>query len=815
MLRNLKFWQKMLLMSVLFALPLGFITFLYMREAGEDIAHASKERMGTAYLTTLRKTLEIIPQHERQMSANNFTAANTTLNQIETSLSEIEKAESDYGVTLNTVSKFNSLRQKWNEFKSKANAGNPGERRRLNFELASEVRSLMALAGDNSGLIHDSKLDGYYSVDVLLNKLPEQQQDLSTLWLAAQDGLNKKTLSVEEKTYLLLLIGKLKENANATTNSINVGMNSNASGTMRILSNPARENEMGTKAFAELIEKRIVNTENADLRPEELNASGMNALNASFRLWDLTNPIMDGLLDARISEHKQNQMLALGSALTLILLVVVLIFLLFRSITRPLAEAVQVAKNLANGDVSQVIHSHSNNETGLLLNSMNDMTEYLREMATVAERIARGDFSVRIQPRGVEDAFGNAFLNMTNYLEEMAEVSDEIASGNLKVNVQPKSNRDRFGKSFKNMLDNTLGLIQSQDERDKIQNAIMKLLEEVADVSGGDLTVEAEVTPDMTGAIADAFNYMISQLRQIIRRVKNTTIQVGSSASDIQKTTESLAKGSELQSQQIADTSEALSTMAASILKVSESANRSAKVAEQSLENAKLGADAVHNNIEAMSRIREQVQETAKRIKRLGERSQEIGEIVQIIDDIAYRTSMLALNASIQAAMAGESGRGFATVAEEVERLAERSTNATKQISALTEAIQKETNEAVAAMEETTREVVEGSSLANDAGQALKEIQTVSQNLAQLIMSISQSAKQQARGSEALSQAMIGISEITSQVTNGSRQAAVSVRNLVSLADELRGSVVTFKLPESEDGKTGNLNNSYNGLHLN
>jgi twitching motility protein PilJ len=190
--------------------------------------------------------------------------------------------------------------------------------------------------------------------------------------------------------------------------------------------------------------------------------------------------------------------------------------------------------------------------------------------------------------------------------------------------------------------------------------------------------------------------------------------------------------------------------MASSIQQVSDNATLSAAVADQSRANAKTGAQAVQNNISGMQRIREQVQETAKRIKRLGERSQEIGEIIQLIDDIADRTSMLALNASIQAAMAGEAGRGFAVVAEEVERLADRSTNSTKQIAALIKSIQSETNDAVTAMEETTREVVAGSSLATEAGQALSEIESVSNRLADLIQTISHAAQQQARGSEAI-----------------------------------------------------------------
>jgi twitching motility protein PilJ len=229
----------------------------------------------------------------------------------------------------------------------------------------------------------------------------------------------------------------------------------------------------------------------------------------------------------------------------------------------------------------------------------------------------------------------------------------------------------------------------------------------------------------------------------------------------------------------------------------------SATVAQQSLANAKQGSEAVQATIKGMSRIREQVQETAKRIKRLGESSQEIGEIVQLIDDIADRTSILALNASIQAAMAGEAGRGFAVVAEEVERLAERSSDATKRITNLVKTIQMGTNEAIAAMEESTHEVVEGSKLANQAGQALGEIESVSNRLADIIQSISLTAKQQARGSEALAKSMGNISDITQHTAAGIKQSAIAVNNLASLADELRSSVASFKLPSGYGNGNG------------
>lgn len=471
--------------------------------------------------------------------------------------------------------------------------------------------------------------------------------------------------------------------------------------------------------------------------------------------------------------------------------------LVARRITEPLNQAVEVANRLSTGDLSVDLSiPRSGDETGQLLVAMENMTRYLNEMADTSDEIASGNLSVQVVSRSTDDRFGSSFERMTDYLRSMARISDEIAAGNLDTRVAPRSEQDRFGTAFKNMLDNTLGLVQSREERDSIQKSVMKLLEEVADVANGDLTVEAEVTADATGAIADAFNFMIAELRQIITNVKQATLQVSSSASEIQSTTEHLAEGSEAQARQIVETSKSIEDMVSSIQKVSENAALSAGVADQALANAQQGAQAVQNNINAMGKIRDQVQETSKRIKRLGERSQEIGEITGVIDDLADRTSLLALNASIQASMAGEAGRGFAVVAEEVERLAERSADATKQIATLIKTIQSETNEAVAAMEDTTREVVDGSSLANEAGQALSEIEIVSHRLANLIGSISDASQQQARGSEAIAHSISGISNVTQQVATSTKQAADSVRGLVSLADNLRGSVVTFKLPE-------------------
>ena len=342
-------------------------------------------------------------------------------------------------------------------------------------------------------------------------------------------------------------------------------------------------------------------------------------------------------------------------------------------------------------------------------------------------------------------------------------------------------------------------LRETQEQNEQNQNAILRLLDELADLADGDLTTEATVTEDFTGAIADSINYAIDQMRTLVQSIRDTAVNVASSAEQTQSTAKQLAEASEHQAQEIAGASAAVNEMAVSIDQVSSNASESSSVAERSVSIAKKGAEVVQNTIKGMDDIREQIQETSKRIKRLGESSQEIGDIVSLINDIADQTNILSLNAAIQASMAGDAGRGFAVVADEVQRLAERSSAATKQIEALVKTIQSDTNEAVISMEHTTSEVVRGARLAQDAGVALEEIENVSTNLAELIQNISSAARQQSSSAAHISNTMNVIQEITSQTSSGTNQTAESIGNLASMAAELRESVAGFKLPETAE----------------
>lgn len=334
--------------------------------------------------------------------------------------------------------------------------------------------------------------------------------------------------------------------------------------------------------------------------------------------------------------------------------------------------------------------------------------------------------------------------------------------------------------------------IEAENKRN--QEAILRLLNEMSDLADGDLTVRASVTEDLTGAIADSMNYTIDELRNLITGINRATEQVTVASQQAQNISSELLNAAQRQSQEIVETNEVVLQITTSINQVSTNASESAKVASQSLQAAQKGTNAVQDSIKGMNEIRDQIQETAKRIKRLGESSQEIGEIVELISDITEQTNVLALNAAIQAASAGEAGRGFTVVAEEVQRLAERSAEATKQIGAIVKTIQADTHDAVAAMEVSTQGVVEGAKLSDAAGQALKEIGQVSNELASLIDTIAQATQSQKTLANKVSESMQDILRVTEQTTAGTKQTAVQIGQLSGLAAELKGSVAGFKL---------------------
>jgi twitching motility protein PilJ len=440
------------------------------------------------------------------------------------------------------------------------------------------------------------------------------------------------------------------------------------------------------------------------------------------------------------------------------------------------------------------------NEVRAILNAL-DAGNATMEMVALRDAEARAKLAELKKTFGAFEQNASPILRELTKLVSARQASAQLVAGSEQLQSAVRGLQDSLQSTGRSPLpliaivaDSRRSAADAERENKRNQEAILRLLNEMGDLADGDLTVRAQVTEDITGAIADSMNYTIDELRTLVAGVNNAAIQVTQKTAQAQSISADLLGAAEKQSREIEETTAQVLQVSRSIADVSSTAEESARVAQRSLAAADKGRAAVQNSISGMNDIREQIQETSKRIKRLGESSQEIGEIVELISDITEQTNVLALNAAIQAASAGEAGRGFSVVAEEVQRLAERSGEATKQIGAIVKTIQADTQDAVAAMEKSTQGVVEGAKLSDAAGQALTEIDSVTKNLATLIGQISQATHTQATATNKVAQNMQDILEITRQTTRGTQQAAGSIRDLATVAQELKSSVSGFKL---------------------
>ncbi|MHB8846120.1 MAG: methyl-accepting chemotaxis protein [Nitrospirota bacterium] len=385
-------------------------------------------------------------------------------------------------------------------------------------------------------------------------------------------------------------------------------------------------------------------------------------------------------------------------------------------------------------------------------------------------------------------------------VRDLMRVAEALGSGDLtkKANVKSGDELGQLGTTLNNTIDRLQGLVQTEADRDKMQHQVMDLLSIVSGAAEGDLTVKAEVTADALGSVADAFNLMINGLTALVAQASNVAYEIQSSTGDILLASERMRMGAEQQTNQIQGAAGAVNEMSHTIQRMAENAEAATQASLKATQAAVKGGTSVSETIKGMQRIRAAVQTTGKKIKGLGERSLEIGAIIEVINEIATQTNLLALNAAIEAARAGEQGKGFAVVADEVRKLAERAARATKDITSLIKGIQVETSEAVTVMEEGTREVEEGTKLADQAGAALREIEQIVKQTSGLVTDITNSAANQVKVSESVVHSMDSISKLTQETTVGVRETVETISRLADLSKRLTDAIGRFKLGKEQ-----------------
>jgi len=389
-------------------------------------------------------------------------------------------------------------------------------------------------------------------------------------------------------------------------------------------------------------------------------------------------------------------------------------------------------------------------------------------------------------------------------VSELARFSERLAVGDPKARVEVTSTNELgyIAENLNRAVAKVSKASSNQESSDALQRSITELLTVINQVARGDLSLRGKVTNDALGNVADSVNYMLDNFTKVLERVRKAAMEVTACSNNILVAADQMQAGATQQDQEITNTSSAVEELTVSMKQVSNNAEASAEAARRALDAAEQGNRAVRDTLEGMQRIRSSVQATAKKIKSLGDRSLEISEIINVINDITEQTNLLALNAAIEAARAGDAGRGFAVVADEVRKLAEHSRSATKDIAALIKAIQAETNEAVVVMEEGTKEVESGATLADQAGRALDAISNVVRQSAELVQEISLASKQQVRGTEGVAHAMQIISNITRQTSQGTRGTVATVSQLVKLSDQLNDGLAQFRASSKNGGGT-------------
>ncbi len=654
---------------------------------------------------------------------------------IEDRMNLLKETNSSLSQYLSTDNKYSEFQAKWENLKN-----NLSDEEKYS-DLISEIRGLISYAGDKSNLILDPDLDSYYIMDATLLKLPENMDLIYQILTYGKDIVEKKSLTPDEKTELIVKTGLLSSNLQALYNGVHVAFDNNPAQNLKVsLSNDLKKAADETNSFLNLINEKILNTEKITISPFDYEEIAKNALQANFNFWDLAIDDLDGLLLARIDGFNKSKYITLASVLTIIILTILFVIMIIKNITSSIQELAESAKRFSNGEQTVRAEVNTKDELGTLSKIFNEMVVKINE-------------------------------SIQNVKEEKANVEKKIE----------------------------IAIEESEKQNKYLASSVDIMLKGIEKFAQGDLTVQLRINKqDEIGKLYNGFNSAVLSIRELVHTLTNTINATTDASRNITTNTSDMAAGFEEQGHQTSEVASAISEMTMTILDTSKNANLAAKAANKAGSIAKDGDKIVEKTIEGMNRIALVVTNAAETVENLGASSDQIGEIIQVIDDIADQTNLLALNAAIEAARAGEQGRGFAVVADEVRKLAERTTKATKEIAEMIKQIQKETHTAVESISTGKTEVEQGKLFAAKAGKALKDIIQASDEVLNVINNVAAASEEQSASAEEINSNITGISRVVNDSSQHVQEIVKASEELNNLAFNLNGLVSKFKISNSE-----------------